>query len=302
MKRGALTVPEEMAAVDPEALVLQALRLYRGGGLKRGDSTGWKNVDELYTVAVDQFTVITGVPGSGKSEWLDALLVNLAEGGGWEFCLYSPETFPTETHLIKLAEKHVRKPFTGQGRMTEQEFLDASGWINERFYWIEPTLKTPETLIAHALHYRAADKKLGIVLDPWNVLEHRRGGMSETDYISFVLTELIHQFRGLNAHLFLVVHPKKMDRNKDGTRPVPTPYDLAGSAHFYNKSDNILTVHRDQTDPDSQRVEIHVQKVKRKWIGRVGLAELLWFRDTGRYMEAPPKVVDIATGKRERYA
>jgi hypothetical protein len=71
-------------------------------------------VDEFYTVAPGQWTVITGVPGSGKSEWLDALLVNLAESEQWEFALYSPENFPTVTHLIKLVEKHERMPF-GEG-------------------------------------------------------------------------------------------------------------------------------------------------------------------------------------------
>lgn len=39
----------------------------------RGLSTGWDAVDELYTVEPGQLTIVTGVPSSGKSEWLDAL-------------------------------------------------------------------------------------------------------------------------------------------------------------------------------------------------------------------------------------
>jgi twinkle protein len=66
---------------------------------------------------------------------------------------------------------------------------------------------------------------------------------------------------------------------------VPTPYDLAGSAHWFNKADNIITVHRDVADVHSTEVEIHVQKVRFKHIGRVGLVTLRYDRVTGRYTD-----------------
>jgi len=86
----------------------------------------------------------------------------------------------------------------------------------------------------------------------------------------------------------VVAHPSKLLRGADGKRPVPTPYDIAGSAHWYNKADNIITVHRDQLEPRDQRVQIHVQKVRFKHMGRIGLAELMYDRVTGRYHERPP--------------
>ena len=48
-------------------------------------------------VVPGELTIITGVPNSGKSEWIDALMVNLAEKFGWRFGLCS-------------MEKKVRKP------------------------------------------------------------------------------------------------------------------------------------------------------------------------------------------------
>ena len=51
---------------------------------------------------------------------------------------------------------------------------------------------------------------------------------------------------------------------------MPTFFDVAGGAHWGNKMDNIITVHRtDKTDPRSP-VQIHVQKVRFKHIGEVG--------------------------------
>lgn len=274
------------AVLDGESLLAEGMRLYRSGGLRPGQSTGWGCLDGLYTVQTGQWTVITGTPGAGKSEWLDALLVNLAEGAEWEFAIYSPENYPPVTHLIKLVEKRERKPF-GPGiteRMTESEYRYGAIWVQERFFWIEPTLKTPDELIQTGLKHRAEGKKFGIVLDPWNTLEHQRAGMTETDYVSFILTEVLKLARASDAHVWLVVHPAKIPRNKDGTRPVPTPYDISGSAHWYNKADNIITVHRDQAN-GGQDVEIHVQKVRFKHIGHAGLATLKYDKVTGRYFD-----------------
>jgi hypothetical protein len=230
----------DLPIVDAARLIQRGHQLYRSGGLPRGDSTGWPCVDEFYTVAPGQWTVITGVPGSGKSEWLDALLVNLAETEQWEFALYSPENFPTVTHLVKLVEKHERMPF-GEGptkRMTEQEYRYGAIWVCERFFWLEPTLKTPDELIEAGIRHRNAGKKFGIVLDPWNTLEHQRGPMNETDYVSFILSSVMKLARSAVAHIWLVVHPAKIPRNKDGTRPVPTPYDISGC---YDDETEVLT-------------------------------------------------------------
>jgi len=85
-----------------------------------------------------------------------------------------------------------------------------------------------------------------------------------------------------------------MRKDKDGKYPVPTPHDIADSAHFWNKSDNCITVWRDQVE-GSQDVDIHVQKVRFKNIGRIGLCTLSYDRVTGRYHEplGAPKVVPV---------
>jgi twinkle protein len=283
---------------SPLDLSERVLALY-DRGLTRGDSTGWRALDPFYTVASQQWTLVTGIPGSGKSEWLDALLVNLASGGDWTFAFYSPENFPVELHASKLIEKRAGQPF-GAGptpRMTRDEANVVQQWVHEHFMWLAPRHRSHVALLDAAAKFRCANKKFGVVLDPWNTLEHQRPhALSETEYIAQALTDATNWVRENDAHLWIVCHPAKIYKDAaTGKRPVPTPYDVAGSAHWYNKADNIVAVHRDQVD-GGQDVEIHVQKVRFKHVGRLGAGTLKYDRVTGRYFD-PPKTRDLGEAR-----
>ena len=56
-----------------------------------GCSTGWKSLDVMYKVVPGELTLVTGVPNSGKSEWVDALAVNLSLRYCWPFAFCSME-------------------------------------------------------------------------------------------------------------------------------------------------------------------------------------------------------------------
>jgi twinkle protein len=263
--------------------------LWEKGGLPKGASTGWPSVDKLYSVGLGQWTLITGTPGSGKSEWLDALMVNLAKREKWRFVIFSPENWPLALHHSKIIEKYIGKPFNPgpTPRLDEVELDEAEEWMAGKFFFAKPEQPTIFSILDEANRIvTAGNAKAGIVLDPWNQLEHHRPtGMSETEYVSQTLTEVINWVRERDCHLWLVAHPSKMHRDKEGKLPIPTPHDVSGSAHFWNKADNCITVWRDQKDYGKQDVDIHVQKVRFKHIGRVGLATLMYDRVTGRYHE-----------------
>ena len=79
-------------------------------GMGKGASTGYACVDELYSIVEGQLTVVTGHPSSGKSEFVDQLMVNLAEKVDWKFAVCSFENEP-RIHIAKLISKYFRKPF-----------------------------------------------------------------------------------------------------------------------------------------------------------------------------------------------
>ena len=84
----------------------ETLALYRDGR-KHGLSTGWRSLDEYFTIRPGELSLVTGVPGSGKSEFIDAMMINLANQYGWRHAVCSFEN-PPEEHISKLqtANRH----------------------------------------------------------------------------------------------------------------------------------------------------------------------------------------------------
>jgi twinkle protein len=287
--------------VQPSSIALDLQRLYKAGGLPRGESTGFRDLDVLYTVATGQWTVVTGWPGSGKSELLDAILVNLAKTGKWKFVIYSPENWPLELHVAHIIEKYLGIPFNPgpTQRLNEDDLESALAWMDGKFMFAKPDRPDIASILDEAakLVSDGGGWKLGVVVDPWNQLEHHRPRhLSETEYISQTLTWVIDWVRQANCHLWMVAHPTKLQRMKDGALPIPTLHDISGGAHWWNKSDNGFCVHRNQAE-GSPEVEVHVQKVRFRHIGHAGLTSLLYNRVTGQFRDAP-KTSDFSYAER----
>ncbi len=275
--------------VTVSAAASEVLALYENGA-SGGLSAGWPSVDEYYTVKPGEMTIVTGIPAHGKSQFLDALAVNLARNHGWTFGICSPENLPVQRHIAKLTELHTGFPFR-EGpsmRLQKDDLVPALAWLDKHFVFlgtddmmtIPVILDTAKTLVArHGIQ--------GLILDPWNEFDHiRPSGQSETEHISTALGQIRRFARTHDVHVWVVAHPQKLYRRDDGSYPVPTPYDISGSAHWRNKADNCLTVWRDVEDPDSP-VKLYIQKIRFREIGKVGMVDLYFNKINGRYEEKP---------------
>jgi twinkle protein len=256
--------------------------LYREG-LPRGASTGWSNVDDIFTLNPGSLVIVTGTPGSGKSQMIDNMLVNAMKQHNWRVAYASFEN-PPELHLAKLISLKAGKPF-GDGptpRMSEQDMLETLGWVNERLTFLtnDGVMPTVESLIER---FEAAVRRSGVkacVVDPFNFikLSQKKDGGVDTESIN----EMLAQFKtfALRAEVtfFLIAHPAKpMNAGQDW---VPTGYSISGSAHFYNRADFGLTIQRkmDQT-------VFHVWKCRFPWQGQIGDATLFYDKATGLFTE-----------------
>lgn len=264
-------------------------------GAVGGVSTGWRELDTLYTVKPGQWTVITGIPSHGKSAFLDAMLVNIAKTYDWRFVVCSPENQPLSRHIAQLMSVLVGEPFAkgNSNRMSLSTMEQAEDWLDDHFRFVLPSeddCTVPGILDLFDQAY--IDRPFnGVVLDPWNELEHRRTpGKTETEYISESLTRFRRFARRTETHLWIVVHPIKLTKKEDGSYPLPTLYDCAGAAHWRNKADMGITVYRN-LDSDSVEVELHVTKVRFRECGNLGSCRLIFDRTTGRYSEIATRAV-----------
>jgi twinkle protein len=269
-------------------------------GLRKGFSTGFDTVDQYYTIVPGQWTVMTGIPGHGKSNFLDAIMVNLAKNDDWRFGIFSPENQPIQRHFAGIMEKYFEAPFDlgKPGRITEEQKEDGKKWLKRHFSVILPHEDDSWSIdgvleLAKVLVYRKGIK--GLVIDPWNELDHSRpGNQTETEYVSAVLTKIRQFARTYDVHVWLVAHPAKLYKDKDGKYPVPTPYDISGSAHYRNKADNAVTVWRNVGHEDQTVADIHIQKVRFKEVGKVGLCSLRYDNLSGAFVD------DIDQSKRKK--
>ncbi len=269
-------------------LASDVMTLYREG-LRGGVSTGWLSVDKHYTVRPGELTVVTGIPSHGKSQFLDALAMNLAQEHDWSIGLCSPENLPVARHVAKLTEQYTGWPFREgpSQRLPQEELLSSLEWLQQHVIFIAPDESLTITgLLQIAKSLVARHGIRGLIIDPWNEFDHTRpSGQPETEHICTSLTQIRRFARAHAVHVWLVAHPQKLYRKEDGSYPVPTPYDISGSAHWRNKADNCLTVWRDENEPD-QYVRLYVQKVRFREVGTVGMVELRWNKVNGRYEEA----------------
>lgn len=265
----------------------QQLLTHFDGGMDAGVSSGWENVDKYYTVMPCEFTVVTGVPNNGKSEWLDALTLNLALNENWRFGMFSPEN-GKEQHVVKLVEKRTELSADpkADNRMSRDTFINGAAWVAQHYYFIvgddENELPSLDWVLEKAAAAILRYGINGLVIDPWNEVEHSRArDMSETDYISAALSKVKRFARNHGIHIWIVAHPNKMHAAKDGKVMVPSLYDISGSAHWANKADNGIVVHRTESIDDG--TEIWIKKVRFKHVGKRGMTTLQYNKVSGRF-------------------
>jgi len=280
-----------MKVIGVDELTDPVVKHYRSAHLPAGVSTGLPNMDPLWRIEKGSLIVLTGIPGAGKSEVMDQVIVNTIRMHDWAWCVFSPESWPLANHTGKLLEKWEGRGFGGAQptRMTESEVIIATQQIGQSVRFLDPAEDEPITFDWLFKGYNEAYDRSpfdALLLDPFNETEHRRPrGVSETEYIGMILTEFRNWARRRSVAVVIVAHPQKLLRDKEGNYPVPTPYDINGSAAWRNKSDVCGTMWRDYTANSLVPVQFHIQKMRNRRAGTLGCANMFWSYTTGCYYE-----------------
>lgn len=241
-------------------------------------STGFPTLDPHFKLAKNYFMVVSGYPGSGKSEFVDAIMVNMALQHNWKTQFFSPENNPLEEHMAKIAEKFIGKQLR---HFSADELGAAHDFIDQSFTWTDPDFPTIDLLFENALEVKNNTGLDALVWDPWNSIMHKRGQLREDEYLMEVLSRVLVFARKNNLLFIVIAHPKTLTHDKTKKMPIPGVNDVSGGVMWWNKADYAVVCHR----PDRNRhiMDVYTQKVKQKWMGKEGVVQLDYDVLSGRY-------------------
>jgi twinkle protein len=201
------------------------------------------------TIRKGDFSVWTGVPSHGKTSFMNYVCFVLAQTG-WNICNASFEQKPQTQHRYALRTMFNQKAARLQ---SDDELRKADAFIDQKYVFMVPNVDSDDDVdlgwvldkMAASVYRYGTDM---FVIDPWNEMDHNypRSSMSQTEYTGFAVKQLKKFASRHQVHVAVIAHPAKMQRNRDGKYPMPTLYDIADSAHWFNKPDLGVIVHRSE--------------------------------------------------------
>jgi len=213
-------------------------------------------------------------------------MTSLAQFEEWPWGVFGFEETPAET-ITKLQEKFTGKSFAFRrdisNRMTREQFEWSMWMVDKYFNIINPDdVETDiESILQLSTQLVLRFGIKGLYINPWNWIEHTRPAhITETEYVSVVLTKIIKWARRYGVHVLILAHTTKIAKDKDGKFVIPNLYSISGSAHFYNKTQNGITIYRDFV---RNVTDVFVQKVKQSWCGQTGWVSFTYNTLTRQY-------------------
>ena len=251
-------------------------------GFKPGYQVGLDNFDSIFSTYTGQFITVTGVPSSGKSDFVDRMAVGYQMKYGWKTAFASPENKPTFLHAHKLIRKI-------GGWMPKEEDLGSDKWnrcfevVNDNFYFIEAERYDLEAVLKKGAELVKRKGIKCLVIDPYNKVKMKGAGdLSITDATMEYLAKIEAFAKKYDVLVVIVAHPTKMYKKDDGTIDEPTMYNIKGGGEWYDASYHGLLVHRNYTN---NTVKVKVLKVKFQNLGEnQAEAHFKWNHASGDYM------------------
>jgi twinkle protein len=256
-------------------------------GKESGMKSGLKSLDDGFTMAFQQYTLVTGVPQSGKSEILDQMCIqyNLMYDCKVGYC--STENEPFIFHYDKIFQKIYGQRPESQEQINGDDVKDVKNHIANNFfhiqfkgkrYWLQDVLdKFAELVKRHGVRV--------FVIDPFNKVK-LKNGLTDVNRYTEEYHILIDEFvKKYDVHLFLVAHPVKMTLTdtSSGNYQMPSAYNLKGGGEHFDMSYNIIGVNRLY---DIELVHVKTLKVKFKHLGKNQHDSYFNYnRANGRYQE-----------------
>ena len=251
-------------------------------GFKPGYQIGIDNFDNIFSTYTGQFITVTGIPSSGKSDFVDQMAVGYNLNYGWKTAFASPENKPTYLHAHKL----IRKFWQGMPEKSDvgsDKWNNISSHINDNFFFIEMDRYSLDSVLRKGAELVKRKGIKCLVIDPYNKVRDTDAKTEDVNKYTLEYLQKIETFcKKFDVLVIIVAHPTKMYKNAEGKIEEPTMYNIKGGGEWYDASYHGILVHRDY---DAKTVKAKVLKVKFQNLGENGAeAHFKWEPKSGSFI------------------
>ena len=236
-------------------------------GFKKGFQIGLDNFDDIFSTYTGQFITVTGIPSSGKSDFVDQMVVGYNQQYGWKTAFASPENAPTYLHAHKLMRK-VWGDMPTKGDIGRDKWNQVADHVNDNFFFIDMERYTLESVLRKGAELVKRKGIKCLVIDPYNKVRDVDCTTEDVNrYTMEYLTKIETFAKKYDVLVFIVAHPTKMYKDSNGKIEEPTMYNIKGGGEWYDASYHGLLVHRDY---ELKTTKVKVLKVKFQNLGENG--------------------------------
>ncbi len=236
-------------------------------GFKPGFQIGLKNFDNIFSTYTGQFITVTGVPSSGKSDFVDQMVVGYNQLYGWKTAYASPENQPVYLHAHKLMRKHWQD-MPSVSDMGGDKWNQVTEHVNDNYFFIDMDKYNLEAVLRKGAELVKRKGIKCLVIDPFNKVRDVNAKSDDVNRYTMDYLQKIETFcKKYDVLTFIVAHPTKMYKGQDGKMEEPTMYNIKGGGEWYDASYHGLLVHRDY---EAKTTKVKVLKVKFENLGENG--------------------------------
>lgn len=261
-------------------------------GLPKGLPVGLPNLDSLLRIQKGRLYILTGTPGSGKSQFLDHVAVLMNARYGWKFSVYSPEMMPLGEHLTMFLTKYLGKSIS-EINPDSHEYADGRHMVKEAIHFIDPDSNEIDDVLSIAKYQCRKYGCEAIIIDPWNSLLHHGESLFKVDNINEALLKILNFAHRQDVTAFVMPHPTNQQTTKDGKPMKIHLYNISGGAMFRNRGDfgMVMTRHYKNDDDNTfgfDYVEMAIEKTKWEYIAQLGTIYFRYEPGVGRFHPFDP--------------
>ena len=255
-------------------------------GFKRGYQVGLSNFDSIFSTYTGQFITVTGIPSSGKSDFVDQMVVGYNQNYDWKTAFASPENAPTYLHAHKIMRK-VWQDMPRKDDIGTDKWNAVADHVNDNFFFIDMERYTLDSVLRKGAELVKRKGIKCLVIDPFNKIRDVDSNLEDVNRYTMEYLSKIEIFaKKYDVLVFVVAHPTKMYKDKDGKMEEPTMYNIKGGGEWYDASYHGILIHRDY---ENKTVKAKVLKVKFQNLGENGAeAHFRWEPKSGCFIPHEP--------------